>query len=91
MSRFISFSFDMIATVTTVGATPVDADVVHFVQITMSIYSGNQDPVFNIFYSNGNFTSIVKTAKAHASTQLAGMLGYRGFLITLYSHAGKYT
>ena len=89
MSQFSSFSFD-IATVTTVGTTPVDADVVHFVQLTMSIYSGYQNPVFNIFYSNGNFTSIVNAAKAHDSTQLAGVLGYRGFQITLYSDAGKY-
>lgn len=63
--------------------------VVNFVQVTLSIYSGRLDPVFNVFNSNVNFTAIVTTAKTHPLGHLASILGYRGFQVTLFSHGGS--
>ena len=76
------------STITTRRTTP-GATSVHLVQVLLSIYSGNQDPVFNVFYNNANFSDIVATAESRASIPLNGFLGYRGFLVTLYSHVGK--
>ena len=57
--------------------------------IAPSVLSGLPDPVFGVLTTNPNFTSIVKTALAHAPGRLASRLGYRGFTITLY-RGGKY-
>ena len=64
-------------------------DYVDFMTITPSVLSGLPDPVFGVLTTNPNFTSIVKTALAHAPSGLASRLGYRGFTITLY-RGGKY-
>ena len=59
-------------------------DYVDFMTITPSVLSGLPDPMFGVLTTNPNFTSIVKTALAHAPGGLASRLGYRGFTITLY-------
>ena len=60
-------------------------DTVDFIQVTLSVYSGTRDPVFNIYSYNPDFASILAATKYRGSTQMNGVMGYHGFQVTLYS------
>ena len=56
--------------------------------ITLSVYSGTRDPVFNIHSYNPDFASILADVMFRGSTPLGGVLGYHGFIINLYATHG---
>lgn len=57
---------------------------ISFMQVKLSVYSGREDPQFDIYKGNANFSSIAAATESRASTPLASILGYRGFTVHLF-------
>ena len=60
------------------------SDDVNVMTVTLSVYSGTRDPVFQIRSYNSDFSSILGHVKYRGSTPLSNDLGYSGFTVTIF-------